>query len=52
MSEAKTKYALGIDLGTTFSSVSIMLSGKVEIVADKLRLKAIPSIVNFAKKKR
>lgn len=46
-----TKYALGIDLGTTFSSVSIVLSGKVEIVADKLNMKPIPSVVNYSKKK-
>lgn len=48
----KTKYALGIDLGTKFSTVSILLAGRMDIVEDKLNKKAIPSIVNFAKKKR
>ena len=43
-----SKFALGIDLGTTFSSVSVVLSGKSEIVADKFNDKAIPSIVNMS----
>ena len=41
-------YCLGIDLGTTKSSVGICINGKIEIIPDKeTRNKFIPSVVSF-----
>lgn len=43
-----SKFALGIDLDTTFSSVSIAFSGSIDIIADKNSSRAIPSIVKYS----
>ena len=41
-------YCLGIDLGTTKSSVGICINGKIEIIPDKeTRNKCLPSVVSF-----
>ena len=41
-------YSLGIDLGTTNSSIGIWINGKIEIIPDKeTRSKLVPSIVSF-----
>lgn len=45
------KYALGIDLGTTFSYVGIVLNNNPDVVADKKNKKDIPSMINFKKPK-
>ena len=45
-----SKHVLGIDLGTTFSSVSVIVSEKPEIVSDPINRRDIPSMVNFSKK--
>lgn len=39
------KHALGIDLGTTFSEVSVVLNKNPELVADKNQKRNIPSLV-------
>ena len=43
-------YVLGIDLGTTYSSVSVCISDNAEIVKDKKGFPFIPSVVSFQKK--
>lgn len=43
------KHALGIDLGTTFCKVSVVLSEIFDLVADKNGNKRIPSIINYSK---
>lgn len=44
------KYALAIDLGTTFSKVSIAQKDRNELVEDADSSKFIPSMINFCKK--
>ena len=44
------KHVLGIDLGTTFSSVSVITSDSPELVPDTMNKRDIPSLVSFQKK--
>ena len=41
------KIAVGIDLGTTNSLVSVMRSGTAEVLADKNGIKLMPSVVRY-----
>ncbi|KAH0793615.1 cytoplasmic heat shock protein 70 [Histomonas meleagridis] len=41
------RYVLGIDLGTTYSSVGVFTGNEVEILSDNFKEKSIPSVVTF-----
>ena len=46
------KSILGIDLGTSFSRLSIWRNGKVEIIPNENKENKFPSIISFLKNKR
>lgn len=47
-----TEYAIGIDLGTTFSSVSVFKDGKVIVIPDEHGSTFTPSYVSFTEHRR
>jgi endoplasmic reticulum chaperone BiP len=47
-SSTASKYAIGIDLGTSYSKVAVLKDGKVQIISNEEGKSKIPSYVCFS----
>jgi len=52
MSKGSSKYAVGIDLGTTYSVIAIWQNDRVEIIANEQGNRTTPSYVSFTDSER